>query len=74
MKFLFFGKLSSIFGCEELRFKSFLLLAISFGAVAQFWLEHRTVTSEVEGSSPFGPANYTPVAEPDYESGKRNWS
>ena len=51
-----------------------LLLAISFGAVAQFWLEHRTVTSEVEGSSPFGPANYTPVAEPDYESGTRNWS
>ncbi len=41
---------------------------------SSIWLERQIVDLKVEGSSPFDPAKYTPVAEPDYESGTRNWS
>ncbi len=45
-----------------------LLLAILFGAVAQFWLERQIVDLKVEGSSPFGPAKYTPVAQSEFRA------
>ena len=50
-----FGKLSSIFECEELRFKSFYISLLIWGR-SSIWLERQIVDLKVEGSSPFDPA------------------
>lgn len=41
---------------------------------SSIWLERQIVDLKVEGSSPFDPANYTPVARRVYETRNCNWS